>query len=97
MGKDNVVTCDKVALQISKQPGRQTCAGLAVTVKQRLDGSWSVNRGPQLLGRYDAQGKPVQAAGPAENRQQTRFPTTVDPGKRRRGPRLPQAPPLANL
>ena len=98
VGKYNVVSCGKVALQISKQPGRRTCAGLAVSVKQRLDGSWSVSRGPQLLGRYDAQGRPVEAAGPVENRQQTRFPTrTLDPGKRRRGPRLPQAPPPANL
>jgi len=98
VGKDNVVTWGRVALQISKQPGRRSCAGLAVNVKQRLDGSWSVSRGPQLLGRYDPQGRPVEAAGPVENRQQTRFPTrTLDPGKRRRGPRLPQAPPPANL
>lgn len=98
VGKDNVVTCGNVALQISKQPGRRTCAGLAVSVKQRLDGSWSVRRGPQLLGRYDAQGRPMEAAGQVENRQLTRFPTrTLDAGKRRRGPRLPQAPPSANL
>jgi transposase len=98
VGKDNVVTCDQVALQISKQPGRRTCAGLAVTVKQRLDGSWSVSRGAQLLGRYDVQGRPVNATGPVESRQLTRFPTrTLVTGKRRRGPRLPQGPPPANL
>jgi len=58
VGKDNVITCGKVALQISKQPGRKTCAGLAVTVKEHLDGTWSVCRGTQLFGRYDAQGRP---------------------------------------
>jgi transposase len=98
VGKDNVVTCGPVTLQIAKQPGRRTCAGLAVTVKHRFDGTWSVHRGTQLLGRYDADGRPVEAAGPVENRQRTRFPTrTLDAGQRRRHPQLPQAPAAANL
>ncbi len=99
VGKDNVVTCGKLALQISKQPGRRTCAGLAVTVKQRLDGSWSVNRGAQLLGRWDVQGRPVEAAGPVENRKRPRFPTrTLDRRQTAAGdPQLPQAPPPANI
>jgi hypothetical protein len=93
VGRDNVVTCGKLALQISKQPGRRTCAGLAVVVKQHLDGRWSVHRGPQILGRYDARGRPVETAGPVENRERTRFPTrTLDAGKRRPRPQLPQAP-----
>lgn len=75
VSKDNVVTCGKVALQISKQPGRSTCAGLSVIVRQRLDGIWSVHRGPRVLGRYDAQGRPVDAAGPVESRQRPRLST----------------------
>jgi len=66
VGKDNVVTCGKVALQIAKQAGRRSCAGLAVTVKLWLDGTWSVHRGSQRLGRYDAAGRPVEAAGPVD-------------------------------
>lgn len=98
VGKDNVVTCGKVALQISKQPGRTTCVGLAVTVKEHLDGTWSVWRGTQVFGRYGVDGRPVEAAGPVENRERTRFPTrTLDAGKRRRRPQLPQAPSPANL
>jgi transposase len=94
VGKDNVVTCDSVALQISRQPGRRSCAGLAVVVKQHLDGTWSVHRGAQLFGRYEANGRPVEAAGPVEIRKQPRIPTrTLDAGKRRRRPQLPQAPP----
>jgi transposase len=58
VGKDNAIDCGKVVLQISKQPGRKTCAGLAVTVKEYLDGRWSIYRGAQLFGRYDAQGRP---------------------------------------
>ena len=81
-----------------------TCAGLNVTVRHHLDGSYSVRRGPQLFGRYDDRGqpllptRPVEAAGPVENRQRTRFPTrTLDAGKRRRRPQLPQAPSQANI
>jgi transposase len=75
VGKDNVVTCGKVALQISKQPGRSSCSGLAVIVRQRLDGAWSVHRGPRVLGRYDTLGRPVDADGPVESRQRPRLPT----------------------
>lgn len=93
VGKDNVVTCGKLAFQIAKQPGRRTCSGLSVVVKQRLDGAWSIHRGLQVLGRYDQHGRPVDTAGPAENRERPRFPTrTLDAGKRRRRPQLPQAP-----
>jgi hypothetical protein len=59
VGKDNVVTCGKTVLQVSKQPGRKTCAGLAVLVRQRMDGRWSIHRGTQLLGRYEADGRPA--------------------------------------
>ena len=102
VGKDNVVSMEGMPLQIARQPGRPTCAGLHVTVRHHLDGCYSVRRGTQLFGRYDAAGKlvetrrPVEAAGPVENRQRTRFPTrTLDAGKRRRRPQLPQAPLLA--
>jgi transposase len=93
VGKDNVVTCGKVALQISKQPGRSTCAGLAVIVRQRLDGTWSVHRGPRVLGRYDAQGRAVDAAGPVESRQQPRLSTrTLERRQTTAGaPQRPQA------
>lgn len=95
VGKDNVVSCGATALQISKQPGRKTCAGLAVLVRQQMDGRWSIHRGTQLLGRYEADGRPVEAAGPVENRG---CPTkTLDAGQRRRRPQLPQAPAAANL
>jgi transposase len=98
VGKDNAVVFGKVALQIPKQPGRRSCAGVSVVVKQRLDGSWSIHRGSQLWGRYDVTGRPVEAAGPVENRKRTRFSTrTLDVGKQPPRPQLPQAPPAGNL
>lgn len=96
VGKDNVVTVGGVALQVARQPGRATCAGLHVVVRQHLDGGFSVRRGVQIFGRYDSSGRPVEAAGPVENRERPRFPTrTLDAGKRRRRPQLPQAPAAA--
>lgn len=96
VGKDNVVTLGKAALQLSKQPGRRSCAGLAVIVKQRLDGSLSVHRGTQILGRYDDNGRPMDAAGPVESRKRTRLPTrTLDGRPTTAGrPQRPQAPPV---
>jgi hypothetical protein len=97
VGKDNVVTLDGVSLQIPRQPGRATCAGLHVMVRWHVDGTYSVRRGLQVFGRYDGNGWPVEAAGPVENRERPRFPTrTLDAGKRRRRPQLPQAPAAAN-
>jgi len=104
VGKDNVVTMNGIALQVARQPGRATCAGLHLTVRRHLDGGYSLRRGTQLFGRYDHQGqplpqhRPVEAAGPVENRQRPRFSTrTLDAGKRRRRPQLPQAPAPAKL
>jgi transposase len=58
VGKDNTVGFDGVLLQIEKQLGRRTCAGLAVQVRRHLDGGHTVRRGTQLLGAYDRQGRP---------------------------------------
>ena len=71
VGQDNTVSLDGVRLQIDKQPGRRTCAGLPVLVRRHLDGTHSVWNGPRRLGRYNAQGqvlkvRPVEAAGPVD-------------------------------
>lgn len=66
VGRDNVVVLDRVPLQLAPQRGRRTCAGLRVTVRRHLEGQHTVWRGPQCLGRYDAQGRPLpRAAGGA--------------------------------
>jgi len=96
VGKDNVVGLDGIALQIARQPGRATCAGLSVTVRRHLNGDYSVRQGLRLFGRFDAQGRPMEAAGPVGGRDRMRPPTrTLDAGQRRRRPQLPQGPPTA--
>ena len=55
--KDNTVSLAGTVLQIAKQPGRHSCAGLAVQVRRHLDGSYRIRRGAQLLGTYDAEGR----------------------------------------
>jgi transposase len=62
VAKDNTVVLDSLRLQIPKQPGRATCAGLEVTVRRHLDGSHTVWRGPSCWGRYDPQGRPRKEA-----------------------------------
>jgi transposase len=59
VGQDNVVVLDCVALQLAKQPGRRTCAGLRVTVRRHLDGQHAIWRGTQCLGYYEAHGRPL--------------------------------------
>src|SRR5436190_1534878 len=62
VGRDNVVTADLVALQLAKQPGRRTCAGLHVLVRRHLNGQHSVWYGARCLGRFDDRGQPLRAA-----------------------------------
>ncbi len=59
---DNTVQLDGVRLQIDKQPGRVTCAGLTVVLRRHLDGTHSVHWGKRLLGRYDRHGRRLEAA-----------------------------------
>jgi hypothetical protein len=60
VGRDNVVTADQIALQLGKQPGRRTCAGLRVLVRRHLDGHHSVWYGPRCFGHYAASGQPLR-------------------------------------
>jgi hypothetical protein len=62
VGRDNVVTTGLVPLQLAKQPGRRTCAGLHVLVRRHLNGQHSVWYGTRCLGRFDPQGQPLRAA-----------------------------------
>ena len=59
VGRDNTVVLDRVVLQIDKQRGRRTCAGLPVLVRRHLDGRHSVWWGPRCLGLYTTTGRPL--------------------------------------
>jgi transposase len=60
VARDNTVTFGRLVLQITKQRGRRSCAGLHVVVRRHLDGRHSVWWGPRCLGRYTGQGRPLQ-------------------------------------
>jgi len=64
VGGDNVVRFDGVALQLAKQRGRPTCAGLTVLVRRHLDGRHSVWRGVMALGYFDAAGRILARPAP---------------------------------
>ncbi len=75
VGQDNVVTLDTVPLQLPKQPGRRTCAGLRVSVRRHLDGHHSVWHGPRCLGRYDGRGRALPVPeGPRPKNAHAHFP-----------------------
>jgi len=92
VGQDNTVPWDRVVLQIAKQPGRRTCAGLEVLVRRHLDGRHSVWRGTQRLGCFDAAGRPVDAAAAVHGRQNRPRTSRLDrPQRTAAGPLRPQA------
>ena len=62
VGRDNTVRLDGVLLQLAKQPGRRTCAGLQVLVRRHLDGTHAVWWGARCLGRYSPTGHPLTSA-----------------------------------
>ncbi len=105
VGRDNVVSFAGVALQVAKQPGRRSCAGLRVTVRRHLTGEHTVWRGPQCLGRYDAHGRPLEGPRPPRLKPLQRRPRPLpasrpkntrahlaSAGPRTRGPLSPHPP-----
>jgi transposase len=57
VARDNTVSLDGLLLQIDKQRGRRTCAGLRVLVRRHLDGRHSIWWGPRCLGRFSSTGR----------------------------------------
>jgi transposase len=61
VARDNTVSFGRLVLQITKQRGRRSCAGLHVLVRRHLDGRHSIWWGPRCLGRYSSQGRLLAA------------------------------------
>ena len=59
VAKDNTVVMNNVKMQIEKQPGRPTCAGLRVMVRKHLNADCAIWWGTRLLGRYDEKGRQI--------------------------------------
>ena len=60
VNQDNTVGIQNHRLQIEAVRWRGTLDGCSVTVHQHLDGTFSLTHGPHRLGRYDAQGAPLE-------------------------------------
>jgi len=90
VARDNTVSFDGLHLQIDKQRGRRSCAGLRVLTRRHLDGHLTLWWGPRCLGVYDAMGRPVRRAEQPSRREYQHGP----PSRQRSatgpvGPRLP--------
>jgi transposase len=60
VAKDNTVTMAHQVWQIGKTQFRSTLAGCTVTIHEHLDGRASIRYGPHVVGRYDAEARPLQ-------------------------------------
>ena len=60
VARDNTVVLDGMVLQLDKQRGLRSCAGLRVLVRRHLDGRHSVWWGPRRLGWFTATGRPCR-------------------------------------
>ena len=61
VNRDNTVSFTNLVLQIERVSWRGTLAGCTVTVHQHLNGTLSLTYGPHILGRFSAQGQPLQS------------------------------------
>jgi transposase len=88
VARDNTVTIGGRVLQIAPQPGRRSCVGLAVTVRQHLDGRHTITRGTQRLGTFRDNGQPMDPAAAVDAKN---APTAAWTTPRARFPQRPQA------
>lgn len=86
VARDNTVTLARQVLQIPPQPGRRSCAGLSVLVRQHLDGSYTVTRGTQCLAAFRPDGQRVDPAGTVDAQNAPTVPWKTPTA------RFPQAP-----
>jgi transposase len=59
VAKDNTVAIGDRSWQIDKTRFRHTLAGSTVTIHEHLDGAISIRFGPHVVGRFTANGKPI--------------------------------------
>lgn len=59
VNRDNTVSYNSMTLQIDRQSWRRSMDGCRVTVYQHLNGTITIGFGPQEVGRYTADGRPM--------------------------------------
>jgi transposase len=99
VARDNTIAFEGRTFQLARQPGRQSCAGLEITIRRHLNGEYSIWTAARCLARYPAVPErprdrrtavqPVDAAGAVDA---NTAPTA--PWKTHR-PRFPQRPPAS--
>lgn len=62
VNRDNTVQYNNVTLQIERQSWRRSMDGCRVTVYQHLNGVLTIGFGPQEVGRYTADGRPLNGS-----------------------------------
>jgi hypothetical protein len=85
VNRDNTISTDNRILQIDQGPWRATLAGCRAIVSQRLDGTLPDGYGPQVVGRYPAEGIPLRkkparrtkAVEKWKSKSDSRFPTAT--------------------
>ena len=60
VNRDNTVKYDNLTLQIDRQSWRRSMDGCRVTVYRHLNGTITLGFGPQEVGRYTADGRPLK-------------------------------------
>ena len=60
VNRDNTVKYDNLTLQIDRQSWRRSMDGCRVTVYRHLNGTITLGFGPQKVGRYTADGRPLK-------------------------------------
>jgi hypothetical protein len=65
VAKDNTVSIVDRHWQLEKSRFRNSLAGCIVTIHEHLDGNVSIRFGPHVVGRFDAQGRPLRAKAAA--------------------------------
>jgi transposase len=76
--KDNTVAIGDRHWQLEKSRFRSTLAGCTVTIHEHLDATVSIRFGPHTVGRYTAQGQPIQPKPQPESRGKARTVETVE-------------------
>lgn len=102
VARDNTVPLGNRWLQIERTDWRGTLAGCRVIVHEHLDGTLTLRYGPHVVGRYNAQGWPLQGnrrkavEKPLRGKPKPGFPLRLEIPQPRRGPHFPTATAAAN-
>ena len=98
VAKDNTITIRDRHWQLDRTPFRRTLADCRVIICEHLDGTVSVRWGPHVVGRFDAEGRPLESK-PASKAKKTACgskeverPLSRFPAGESRGGRVPPTP-----